>query len=120
MNCLKTISTNSPSQSRCASIEQARMKRTAEGLLMILEGYLPAGCCEWAAAHRPDIARYLDEAAEKVMSAVNSADRGEFAVAVKYCAGLYCRASELYEQELGSSRTLTFSSSRSVVQIWAG
>ena len=85
------------------------MKRTAEGLLTILAAHLPAGCCEWAAVHRPDIGRYLVEATNDVMAAVAGTDPGEFAAAASHCIGVYRKAARIYEKELTMARQLTFS-----------
>ncbi|HBG07704.1 MAG: hypothetical protein A2075_09275 [Geobacteraceae bacterium GWC2_58_44] len=109
MSCSKTISAKTHSPLPCLSIEQARMKKTADGLLVLLESYLPIGCREWAQAHRPDIPRFLEDAVNEVLEAVAEADRARFATAVTYCSGLYCRATQIYQREVNFARRLTFS-----------
>lgn len=77
------------------------MKRTADGLITILEAFLPAGCSEWISAHRPDIARYLAEAETALLAGAASVDQDEFIASVRYCSGLYERVAWIARLEIG-------------------
>lgn len=98
MTCSRKISTAPHQPDPPLHLGQARMKRTADNLVLILNEYLPAGCFEWL-AERTDIGSVLAVARERLDAAVISCDRAEFVAAVQNLTARYQGVPTVYQQE---------------------
>jgi hypothetical protein len=90
---------------------QARMKRTANNLVQILEEYLPKESLICVEGHRPDLERYLSEAKAALLQAADGGDKQFFTEAVRNCASMFLQVSWVCEKDGQKAQGLTYSSS---------
>ena len=91
------------------TIERARMKRTADQMAGMVNGFLLDGAADWFACHRPDALRLLQDGVAEVKRSAKDGTREELMVALEVCAGLFRKAARIFMQQCEADLRLSFS-----------
>jgi len=92
-----------------SQLSQARMKRSADDLVQLLEEYLPAEFLNCLQDDRPDLDRYLYEAKAALAAAAVEGDKQSFAEAIRGCASMFLQVAWICEREEKRLNRMTYS-----------